>query len=120
MTLLEPGEYWSGVPSKWRPYMQFHNIPVDAGLDAPNSPLNYIRLIATPNDFVSFKLDVDKPNIEIPIAMEILHDQSDPPLSALVDEFFFELHFRYFRVYCGWIVVFVTCFDVKLIILLIC
>ena len=42
-------------------------------------------------DFVSFKLDIDHPDTEMPVALGML---SDPTLAALVDEFFFELHFR--------------------------
>ena len=55
---------------------------------------------ATPQDFVSFKLDIDHPNIEMPIALNIL---SDPSISSLIDEFFFELHFRCeVMSSCGW------------------
>ena len=43
------------------------------------------------DDFVSFKLDIDHPDTEIPIALSLLQD---PNLAAMVDEFFFELHFR--------------------------
>ena len=47
---------------------------------------------ASPLDFVSFKLDVDHPETELPIALGLLND---PRLSSIVDEFFFEFHFRY-------------------------
>ena len=46
---------------------------------------------ASPLDFVSFKLDVDHPETELPIALGLLND---PRLSSIVDEFFFEFHFR--------------------------
>lgn len=49
---------------------------------------------------MSFKLDIDTPSIEVPIALEIL---SDTELHHLIDEFFFELHFRCeIMMYCGW------------------
>jgi hypothetical protein len=44
-----------------------------------------------PDDFVSFKLDIDTPGVEVPIALELLNN---PEFTELVDEFFFELHFR--------------------------
>ena len=50
-----------------------------------------IRQIAKETDFVSFKLDIDTPDVEIPIVQQQLSDDS---LSNLIDEFFFELHFR--------------------------
>ena len=49
---------------------------------------------------MSFKLDVDTPSVEIPIALEILND---PEIHPLIDEFFFELHFRCeVLMDCGW------------------
>jgi hypothetical protein len=51
-------------------------------------------------DFVSFKLDIDHSDTEMPIALNMLKDKS---LSSLVDEFFFELHFQCdVMTSCGW------------------
>jgi hypothetical protein len=56
--------------------------------------------VALREDFVSFKLDIDLPEVELPIAFEFTKDAI---FSKLVDEFFFELHFRCeFLMYCGW------------------
>jgi hypothetical protein len=55
-------------------------------------------LPANPADFVSFKLDIDHPDTEMPIALSLL---SDPVFAELVDEFFFELHFRSVNVHCS-------------------
>ncbi len=52
------------------------------------------------DDFIAFKLDIDTPEIEIPIVLELL---SNDHLSKLIDDFFFELHFRCeLLMYCGW------------------
>lgn len=68
--------------------------------DSPQSPLRYIRSLAKETDFVSFKLDVDTPTIELPIALELLRD---PSIGKLVDEFFFELHYRCdLMMSCAW------------------
>eukprot|EP01038_Epipyxis_sp_PR26KG_P008049 gene8049-10905_t len=100
MTLLEPTNYWKLVPSLWKPYWHFHNIPITSGLNDPDSPLKYISQIATPQDFVSFKLDIDHPDSEMPIALSILQNDD---FSSLIDEFFFELHFRCeVMTSCGW------------------
>ena len=65
-----------------------------------HSPLRIIKQTVLKDDFVSFKLDVDTPSIEIPIALELL---SNNDLHGLIDEFFFELHFRCeIMMYCGW------------------
>jgi hypothetical protein len=91
MTLLEPNDYWSRVPSQWKPYWHFHNIPIESNLKHPDSPIRYIQQLSTSQDFVAFKLDIDHPDMEMPIALSLL---SDPSLALLIDEFFFELHFR--------------------------
>jgi hypothetical protein len=40
---------------------------------------------------VSFKLDIDHSDTEMPVALSLLKDEG---LAAIVDEFFFELHFQ--------------------------
>ena len=90
LRLQPPEQFWKGVPPLWKPYFHFLNVPVSAENAHPDSPLRFIKQLATEDDFVSFKLDIDHPSTEIPIAQMIL---SDPELTKLVDEFFFELHF---------------------------
>jgi hypothetical protein len=52
MTLLEPTDYWRRVPPRWKPYWHFHNIPVQSDLSHADSPLRYVRQLASPQDFV--------------------------------------------------------------------
>ena len=120
MTLLDPREYWKKVPSKWKPFWHFYNTPISADSEHADSPVRLIKQIASPGsnitsylmnwilsmdtaysvipcwcvllgDFVSFKLDIDHPDTEMPVALSLLEDEK---LASLVDEFFFELHFR--------------------------
>ncbi len=100
MTLLEPVDYWRRVPALWKPHWHFHNVPVQKSLEHADSPLRYIQQLATPGDFVAFKLDIDHPDMEMPIAL-MLRDR--PELFSLVDEFFFELHFRYALIFVVYI-----------------
>lgn len=100
LTLLEPIDYWSRVPKKWIPFWHFFNIPISSNTTDHNSPMNMISSIASPHDFIAFKLDIDTPSVEMPIALEIL---KNPLISSLIDEFFFELHFRCeVMTSCGW------------------
>ena len=99
-TLLEPRHYWSRVPEKWKPFWHFYNVPISGNQSEPNSVVNFIKTVAKPEDFVSFKLDIDNPSVEMPIAMDILNDGT---VTELIDEFFFELHYRCdIMMYCGW------------------
>lgn len=99
-TLLEPTKFWEEVPAAMRPKYHFYNTKMSSDPDDGNSPLRMIKQIATEQDFVSFKLDIDTPAVELPTVLHLLRDKQ---LHALVDEFFFELHFRCeVMMYCGW------------------
>jgi hypothetical protein len=97
---LEPNDFWSHVPQRYVDLYHFFNAPISANSTHRHSPIRIIQQIASPEDFVSFKLDVDTPSVETPIAIEILRN---PSLQLLIDEFFFELHFRCeVMMSCGW------------------
>ena len=88
------------VPENWKPFWHFYNVPISGNQSEPNSVVKFLRNVAISEDFVSFKLDIDNPKEEIPIALDLL---KDPEVSNLVDEFFFELHYRCdIMMYCGW------------------
>eukprot|EP01038_Epipyxis_sp_PR26KG_P010747 gene10747-14434_t len=98
--MLDHSSFWSQVPHNLIGRTHFFNIPCSSDINSSYSPLHVIKRVATKDDFVSFKLDIDTPNIELPIAMQIA---SDPDLAAYIDEFFFELHFRCEGMMsCGW------------------
>jgi hypothetical protein len=59
-------------------------------MSQPDSPLKFIDRIADVDDFVSFKLDIDTPEVELPIIYELMNNKT---VAAKVDELFFELHF---------------------------
>jgi hypothetical protein len=100
MTILNPVEYWEKVPPKWIPYWHFYNSPISSDIKQSQSPVRIIKSITNKNDFVAFKLDIDHPDTENPVAMNLLKDLS---FSNLIDEFFFELHFRCeVMTSCGW------------------
>ena len=47
------------------------------------------------------QLDIDTPEVEIPIALQILNNVDN--IATYIDEFFFELHFRCeYLMHCGW------------------
>jgi len=99
-SLLDPVAFWKLVPQPLISLYHFFNSPVTAGRTDDEAPLRIVKEVARAMDFVSFKLDIDRPEVEIPIALELLRD---PELALLVDEFFFELHFRCeLMLECGW------------------
>lgn len=102
-SLLEPTDFWGRVPMKWQPYWSFFNIPVNASefsAASTPSPLSFVEELAQPHDFVSMKLDIDFPVIEMKLAQQLVQDSR---IASLVDEFFFEVHFRCeIMTKCGW------------------
>jgi hypothetical protein len=97
---LKPIPFWKSVPDSIIAIYHFFNVPITAGRYDKHSPIRLIKKIAKEYDFVSFKLDIDTPAVEIPIALELIKDNE---LIQLVDEFFFELHFHCeFMEHCGW------------------
>ena len=99
-TLLEPNTFWECVPDAVKPIYHFFNVPITSNVTEPHSPLRHIKLIAREEDFVSFKLDVDTSSVEIPLVLQLVASNE---LLKLVDEFFFELHFRCeIMKECGW------------------
>ena len=99
-TLLEPESFWKVVPPAIRSKYHFYNTRMISDIDDGDSPLRMIRQLARVDDFVSFKLDIDAPETEILTSLEILRN---PNISQLIDEFFFELHFRCdIMMRCGW------------------
>jgi len=99
-TLLEPNQFWKCVPDAVKPIYHFFNVPITSDVSDPHSPLRHILSIAREEDFVSFKLDIDTSSVEIPLVLQLV---ASSELMRLMDEFFFELHFRCeIMKYCGW------------------
>ena len=99
-TLLEPKAFWSEVPKKIISRYHFYNAGMSDNMTDWNSPLRIVEQIATQTDFVSFKLDIDNGDVEIATLLKIMQNKL---LQDLIDEFFFELHFRCeVMLTCGW------------------
>ena len=101
LTPLMPTKYWEAIPAHFKPYWHFYNSPVKSSKNHPDSPFTYIRQISSEADFVSLKLDIDSPSTEIPLFEQLVSDKDG--VFSLVDEFFFELHYRCEVMGpCGW------------------
>lgn len=88
--------YWSGTPPAtrafWEPRLSFFNgVPVTSDpADHINNPVNRIHQLCGVKDFCAFKLDIDTPSVELPIANQLLANPA--ATRASLDEFFFEHH----------------------------
>ena len=55
------------------------------------NPLQSILKKFNEDDFIVFKLDIDRPGVEVPLAKQILEDK-DGVYHKLIDQFYFEYH----------------------------
>ena len=46
MTLLEPNNFWSQVPDKWKAFYHYFNAPISAKVNDGMSPLRFIEQLA--------------------------------------------------------------------------
>lgn len=70
--------------------LNFRNVGISTELGDRENPLEEIKRLCKPEDFVVFKLDVDSA-FEIEVVRTLL---GDPELLALVDDFYYEHHVR--------------------------
>uniref|UniRef100_A0A7S1WL49 Uncharacterized protein n=1 Tax=Alexandrium catenella TaxID=2925 RepID=A0A7S1WL49_ALECA len=101
----EPEAYWEGVPAEvrafWEPRVLFYNgVPVEAAPGARDNPVDRIKELCKPEDFCAFKLDIDTPQVELPIVQQLLSNRAG--VAASLDELFFEHHVHGLMQSNGW------------------
>lgn len=87
--------YWSGVDAatraRWEPKVTFYDgIGVNAELHSEHNPVSRLYQSCAPDDFCAFKLDIDTPEIELPLVQQLLGAPGET--QSKLDEFFFEHH----------------------------
>ena len=83
-----PGyEFYTGMSPDIIGRFSFYNFGVSAELNATTNPIEIIKRVARPGDFVVYKLDIDTPHIERPLMEQLA---ADAQAQALISEFFHE------------------------------
>lgn len=77
---------YKDVPSDLLFAYQWINLPASANRSSPANPLNILKKVASHEDFVALKIDIDNGRGELEFIAQI---QSDESLRSLIDEFFF-------------------------------
>ena len=70
--------------------MHFYNTPITDNFTEASHPLNIIRSVCKPGDFIVVKLDIDNGPLETAIMQEIRTDQI---LRYCISEMFYEQHY---------------------------
>jgi hypothetical protein len=78
---------------------QWMNIPASSNGSSPANPLNILKRVASDEDFVALKIDIDNGPVELAFIAQI---QSDQDLGRTIDEFFFEFHVNFEPMHPHW------------------
>jgi hypothetical protein len=97
-----PADVYSRVPSRVKPVYHWYNIPVSAEAGHPDNVWEHVKAVASQDDYVVVKLDIDNTPLEETLVGQLIGPGSDS-LLRLVDEFYFEhhVHTRPMDVYWG-------------------
>jgi len=87
----DPKIQWGDIPADIKRKTSWFNIPVSATVGHADNPLTFIKALTKPEDFVVFKLDIDTPEVEVPLVQQLMNDTE---LHTLIDEFYFEHHVK--------------------------
>ena len=82
--------YWDAVPADVQPRLHFYNAPVTPEPGSAMNPVDWIRDMHRPGDFIVFKLDIDRDDIESAFIKQIL---DWPAAGEVIAEMFFEKHY---------------------------
>ena len=83
--------FWARTPeyvrAKWEPRLTWYNgIKVTADKNSEHNPVHRIHELCGSEDFYAFKLDIDKPEIETPLVLQLVEDP------GFLKELFFKHH----------------------------
>jgi hypothetical protein len=81
--------FQSLLPEEYMTSYHWINTGVQSQKDGKLNPLHSILKKFNEDDFVVIKLDIDTASIELPLAKQLLEDES---IAKLVDQFYFEHH----------------------------
>jgi hypothetical protein len=95
----KPQKVFQAVPDDLRAAYHWINVGVETDPMSGNNPLKLLKDNFREDDFVIVKLDIDTPFVELPLAQQLLQDDS---LNRLVDSFYFEQHVHLGELRSSW------------------
>jgi len=84
-------EYWNSVPDDVKPRLHFYNAPVTPQAGSSMNPVDWIKKMYRPGDYVVFKLDIDNDEVESALIEQILDLEG---AGDMIAEMFFEKHYK--------------------------
>ena len=81
---------WQTIPPEMVPTLSYYNVPCEVAPNSSHNPWRVLGAVATKQDYVVVKIDVDHQATELALVEQLLSGSS--PASELVDEIFWEHH----------------------------
>eukprot|EP00403_Amphidinium_massartii_P011653 CAMPEP_0178413676 /NCGR_PEP_ID=MMETSP0689_2-20121128/22650_1 /TAXON_ID=160604 /ORGANISM="Amphidinium massartii, Strain CS-259" /LENGTH=415 /DNA_ID=CAMNT_0020034955 /DNA_START=80 /DNA_END=1324 /DNA_ORIENTATION=- len=94
-----PGKVLDMIPGSVLPKYHWFNVPASQNASDKFSPLYHIKAVATPEDHVVVKIDIDTAHVEDAIIAGILADKT---LQGLIDEIYYEHHVNVLPMRTAW------------------
>ena len=88
-TQHKSSQVWNAMPVEISSRTSYYNVPISADRNSSSHPWRNLLELATPDDFVVVKLDVDQPAIEASLVQQLI---DDPAIHARVDVLLYEQH----------------------------
>jgi hypothetical protein len=90
LTFVDPNEFYGKLlPEKYMASYHWINVGVSPDRQSRINPLDSIVKKFEEDDLVLVKLDIDQPDIEIPLVLQLVEDET---LVKLIDHFYVEHH----------------------------
>jgi len=96
---VDPNAVYDSLPGKYWPIYHWFNIKASAEVGTHYNPLTLLQRIATPEDIVIFKLDIDVQPLENAFIAQILNN---PNITKLIDVLFYEQHINVHEMQGVW------------------
>jgi len=82
--------YWASVPADVKPHLHFYNDRVTPEPGSAMNPVDWIRDMHRPGDYIVFKLDIDNDVVESKLIQQVLALDN---AGDIIAEMFFEKHY---------------------------
>ena len=89
-TPANASQYWASVPADVKPRLHFYNAPVTPQPGSAMNPVDWIRDLYQPGDYIVFKLDIDNDAVEGELVQQVLAMEN---AGGMIAEMFFEKHY---------------------------
>jgi hypothetical protein len=96
---LNQSQVWNEIPERYVPAYHWFNIPANADENSHLNPLNILARVASKDDFVVLKIDIDNADLENAFMNQIRNNKT---LLSLIDEMFFEPHYKMDPLQLAW------------------